>query len=411
MGRTSKNILYISMIPGIVSITYFFSLILSLPLVLTTVLIATLCTGTYIHLNREKEAEAGMSTLRSKLISYAVILLGFYMLVCGAYHEADKYGDWDAWWFWNYHAKFLARPDLWMEAYETPYPGLLSSRVSHSDYPLLLPATVGYFWRLFSTESNLIPFAVGFVFTCLIPLLIFFETYRKNIVVAAILFLFIANHTQFVNVGVSQMADIVLAFFFLGVFVAIHHYRQTGRLVYLTYCGIMLGACIWVKNEGAMLSLVFVVFMIRDLFSLKNFTRLLAGLVPLLLAYLVFKIGYAPANDIIEGQGESSLSRLTEVARYSMVFEGVKRSLDTSYPEMKALLLFYLAICAIQKDIHVRYLSIIVVCLVGYHVVYVLSPHDLEWHLNTSIDRVLLHLIPATIYVTSLKLGDLRLRG
>ena len=411
MERTSQNILFISMVMGIVSITYFFSLVLVLPLVITTLLSAGFTISIFVWIRRNSEPEVRLLSLKSKVVVYGVVMLGLYLLVAGAQQDGEKYGGWDAWWFWNYHAKYLASQQLWQEAYQIPYPGLLGARVAHSDYPVMLPATVGFFWRLFSSESNIIPFAVGFVFTCLIPLLIFFEIYRKNLAVASIVFLSIANHAFFVKVGVTQMADIVLSFFYLAAFVCVHHFRESRRPIYLTFCGIMLGSCIWLKNEGLMLSVVFVLFMFKELLPVKTLFRFLLGLLPFLLAYALFKIGYAPANDIIAAQGPSSFSKLTDLARHDFVYEGVMKSIDVNYPEMKAILVFYVVVCAIQRDIHLRYFCVILVCMIGYDLGYILSPHNTEWHVNTSIDRVLMHLIPATIYITSLKLTDIQVRS
>jgi len=43
-----------------------------------------------------------------------------------------------------------------------------------------------------------------------------------------------------------------------------------------------------------------------------------------------------------------------------------------------------------------------------YLLVYLRTPHDLHWHLSTSIDRLLLHLVPAAVICAALWLGSLR---
>lgn len=43
----------------------------------------------------------------------------------------------------------------------------------------------------------------------------------------------------------------------------------------------------------------------------------------------------------------------------------------------------------------------------GYVLVYALTPFDLRWHLGTSVDRLLLHLLPLALLVTALNTHDL----
>ncbi len=43
--------------------------------------------------------------------------------------------------------------------------------------------------------------------------------------------------------------------------------------------------------------------------------------------------------------------------------------------------------------------AIIVLQFLGYCAVFLLSPHDLEWHLRTSLGRLLLQIYPAGLFV------------
>ena len=44
--------------------------------------------------------------------------------------------------------------------------------------------------------------------------------------------------------------------------------------------------------------------------------------------------------------------------------------------------------------------------LAGYIFVYLTTPYDLAWHVNGSIDRLLIHLWPSTLLAAFLYLGD-----
>ena len=41
-----------------------------------------------------------------------------------------------------------------------------------------------------------------------------------------------------------------------------------------------------------------------------------------------------------------------------------------------------------------------------YVLTYVITPHDLQWHISTSLDRLLLHLIPLAILITAINVGQ-----
>ena len=87
MERTSQNILFISMVMGIVSITYFFSLVLVLPLAITTLLSAGFTIYIFVWIRRNSEPEVRLLSLKSKVLVYAVVMLGLYVLVAGAQQD------------------------------------------------------------------------------------------------------------------------------------------------------------------------------------------------------------------------------------------------------------------------------------------------------------------------------------
>jgi hypothetical protein len=50
----------------------------------------------------------------------------------------------------------------------------------------------------------------------------------------------------------------------------------------------------------------------------------------------------------------------------------------------------------------------IVLLLSAYFVVYLLTPYDLNWHLSTSLYRLLQHVYPALVYVLLLSFKNLK---
>jgi putative copper export protein len=56
-----------------------------------------------------------------------------------------------------------------------------------------------------------------------------------------------------------------------------------------------------------------------------------------------------------------------------------------------------------------NYQSIIVLLLMlsGYFMVYIITPHDLNWHLNTSLERLFLQLLPSVIFIFFMNLNNI----
>lgn len=60
--------------------------------------------------------------------------------------------------------------------------------------------------------------------------------------------------------------------------------------------------------------------------------------------------------------------------------------LGLSYPEQYKISIYISSI-------------VLLLMLMGYFMVYIISPHDLVWHLNTSLERLFLQLLPSAIFI------------
>ncbi len=411
MQKTSIFLLYLSLLIGSASVLYFMSLVVGIP-VLIVAIIWIVCA--YVGF---KNITTGLFDLKQNVAddskdyrwAYLILIAGLCFIVSSCYEQAEKYGGWDAWWFWNYHAKFLSTPDVWAQAYlppEVKQHDLLSPRVSHADYPLMLPASVAFFWRLFNTQSCLIPYGIAFLFTCIIPVTIFLETYRKNMMISSILYLALANSAVFNQIGISQMADIILAFFYLASFILMHHFIVSGNSHYLVLCGITLGLAIWTKNEGLVLAVIFIIFYLPKLWHRISFLKLVSGMAVPLATFVLFKAAYTPSNDMIENQGLKTLAQISDLSRYQLIYDSLWTVINRDYPAIKVGLTIYIIMAIFHKGLFTKELLIILFSLFVYLFTYLLTPHNLEWHVNTSLTRILIHLIPATVYIFSLSLSE-----
>ena len=126
-----------------------------------------------------------------------------------------------------------------------------------------------------------------------------------------------------------------------------------------------------------------------------------------MLAVLVaFKVGIAPPNDLVAGtSGSTALGRLTDASRYGVVFSHWFAEV-TRFSHWSFLLPIAMTLAVVGRRRDAASFGVGAVLLLvaaAYTAVYVLTPHDLVWHLRTSIDRLHLHLYPALLVLVALR--------
>lgn len=391
MHRLTLLICYFGLLTGSTGSLYFLSLAAGLPFVLTVIL----CLGAGMllyagmhRLMRSVPPEHDVFTRREGAVLCGAILF----LSAECLFLARKWGDWDAVYIWTLHARFLKSPERWTTLFGY-------TRFAHPDYPMNLPANVAFWWRLTGgAERQAVPFAFSFLTTLLAPVLLYVRLCRQHLGMALLALAIFATNTFYLNIGLIQCADVALAFFLLCALICLEEYRRRGTGAYAALCGALLGCCLWTKNEGIMLSLVFGLFYGRTLLSGKGWS-FLAGIALPLLALLVFKTGYAPANDLVQGQRGHQLSQLLDKERYKLIFAAIGQKMEERFYVLQLALLGYAFYCAFTQRLPAKGLVFVLACMGGYFAVYLLTPHDLSWHLSTSLDRLMLHLMPVTVYL------------
>lgn len=394
MNKAGNYILFSGAAAACTSILYFFSLLPGLPFPVTVAAMLAL-----LYLLYRWFPKAGADEGTRSLWAYAILALGLYLISSKAIALAAKHGEWDAWAIWNLHAAFLSDTHYWKN--------MLHNTAGHPDYPLCMPALLAFFRNLFAGHlPNTLSFTISIWFTLCIPVLIYTSLYRKNMVIAAAALLLIASDDFFIARGVSQYADTLLAFFFLAAFCCIDAAKTDKK--YIALCTFMLGCCIWTKNEGIVLAGIFALFYAKTFLKRTHIIQALAGIALPMGAWLVFKLAYAPANDMVQGLGNDTGSLLFAGSRYHMIWDLFKVNLNKNFIYLKTGFYLYLLRCILQKEWPGRQMLLLLCCLLAYFMIYVITPRDLQWQLSTSQDRLMHQLMPAMAYVIARKLSDLQ---
>lgn len=354
-------------------------------------------------------------SLLSSLVSFAVSV------------AQEPHGKWDAWLIWNMHARFIYRAgEHWQNYFHS---GL---SWTHPDYPLMLPLSIVRSWNYMGAESLSVPIAVAFLFTCaLIGLVVSSLVMLRSESQGYLGGLVLLGSPFFMLMGASQLADIPLAFFLLAAVVLLFvHDRLTERChSILILAGFAAGLMAWTKNEGLMI--LFAVILVRFFVvaagedswkgAVKQIFWLMAGLVPVLLVVAVFKMHLAPSTDLFIDQNIQKIwVRLTDLQRYKTILHAYVQTgltFTQGIPDIRTgfrlnlgiagivLLAVYLLLSgtSVERKDKGNILCVLMITLItlgSYFAVYLITPHDLDWHLMTSLNRLLLQLWPTIIFIT-----------
>lgn len=342
-----------------------------------------------------------------KIAFYTLLLLNGLAFFFHAVRE--PHGGWDAWGIWNLKARFLFRgASHWQDALSPLLEG------SHPDYPWLLPATIATLWHLLGRETTVVPNLVSFFFTFGTVGLLFFGLKKiTNKTQAYMGGIVLMGTPIFMIIGWSQMADIPLAFFFLATFLlfCLHDVSSAPNQKLLILAGFTASLGLWTKNEGILFVLALFIARIRTLKEMLFFSL---GLAPLLFLLLYFKTFLAPPNDILAGiHFQTILNNLLEPSRHLQILGAFYKQLgDRIWNWFPLFLIFYALVLKtqIEKNLLAYFKTsslAILIQLAGYYSIYLLTPRELTWHLNTSLYRLLLQLWPSFLFnyflVVSLK--------
>lgn len=331
----------------------------------------------------------------------AVLGLAVAAAVAGmlfTFHEFPR-GEWDAVDIWNARALAFLR---------APLPDALR-HAHHADYPLLLPLAVFGLWS-WTGATPLVPMALATLFAAASAGLLYSAVARmRGRVPAAICTAVLLASPSFAHHAASQRADVALAGFVLAAAVALvaHGTRPEPRLLGLA--GVALGGALWTKNEGILVTAVMAGcwWLGAGRPGARRVAPLLLGAAPFALALLHHKLTCGSGTDLFVEQRAGLWERLAQPARWATI--GGAFVVQGSYFWLAggALALYFRRRLPGRLPREARFLvPALGIVLAGYASVYALTPHDLAWHLETSLGRLLLQLWPLTLLILGLGARD-----
>jgi hypothetical protein len=339
-------------------------------------------------------------------VSFAFVMAGLVTVA-----ESAPYGDWDAWSIWNLRAKFLSGLSGPFQGFTTsPYTG-------HGDYPLLLPGFIAQVWAAQGGTPQWVPAATGLVFLFAILALLFgVLAVLRTTSTALLAGLAALSAVSFLYLTVMQYADLPLACYYLAavalVVLGLHSTERSRRT--LALAGVFASFAAWTKNEGLLFLLVLTVCVFLLPALREGWKRGLAAAapfalsaLPVLLVTLGFKLLFAPTPDrLLRQSAEQLVQRAADAGRWGAIAKAFALEVWTFGQPWSHLLLLAILAVALRFRLEPRLATgvataalALALVLGGYYAVYLFTPENLAWHLETSLSRLYGQLWPSFLLV------------
>jgi len=340
-------------------------------------------------------------------LSFAIVFLTS-MILLSLYIIHNPHGMPDAWGVWNLRARFIFRSgEYWANAFSS-----VLHWAHHTDYPLLIPCIVARFWQVLGHETQVVPALLSMSFTILtIFLMVSSLSILRGKSQAYLSGLVLASFGLFIHDGDNQCADIPVGFFYLATMVLLFIQERLPKNYNLSLlAGLTASLSGWTKNEGllflAAIAIARFAVAVKSEEIKNRLVQLLyfaIGTIPVMSIIIYFKVQLVPPNDLLQSLDHGHLiPRLIDLTAHVQIIKAlVNHFLYYSYS------LIMLAVCIacfgikvgeVDKNGIVTSLLTLSIMFCGFYFVYLTTPHDLTWHLKTSLERVLLQLWPTFIF-------------
>jgi hypothetical protein len=185
--------------------------------------------------------------------------------------------------------------------------------------------------------------------------------------------------------------------------VLIYLYATSKKPGLLILAGFMAGLAAWTKNEGSLFVLVTFAALVIAFFRQQPWRVLgwyALGLVFPLIIVLYFKEFLAPPSDVLGNGVARSIQQALDVSRHITILKSFGADFLSfggwgigMLPILLAYaLIFKLAPSSNPRTAYVAIGLILILQAIGYYVIYLITPYDLQWHIDFSLGRLVFQL-------------------
>jgi hypothetical protein len=342
-----------------------------------------------------------LRSLKSPLnLAFLLVVAGVAVLF-GLAVFMSPHGHEDAWFIWTLDARFIYLAQDWRTLYIPNGPGW------HPDYPLLVSLNTVFGWVLLGQDSSRVQMAVTTLFTLALPGILFSGiSIIKGTKQAVLAIIVLMASPMLFFYGSSQEADTPVAVYILASLVLTSLYFKTRMKKLLLLAGLVTSLAAWAKNEGFLFIVVNTFLVIVFLIILKQpgaFKDYAVGNAIPLGVILLFKATLPVSNDLFKS---NTLPQLLDISRYQYILQklfGTILGLGWWMPFSLILILLVYGLSVwfdIPETLTLKFVGLsLLLQLSGYFFIYLITPHDLVWHVNTSMERLLLQVFPSALFL------------
>lgn len=412
--------------PGLASIVYFAVIAMGAGgragAIGVTVLLLGSCAGIYWRLSAShlSKPAAAVNTPDQRRFPWTWVLwiavaagLLFFLLDFQAASSANPAGEWDAMSIWNLRAHYLASGDLWRRAVSSELGGHMTG-AAHPGYPLFLSAFLALEWSAAGDFSEVVPITASLLFAlAALALLGASLANRRSASLGLLAWMILFASEVFASQSAAQYSDLLQGLAFLSALVLLDAAQERDEPRLLAAAGIAIGLSCWIKNEGLPFAIAALAIGLWRFRAQKRKPVWLAiGALPGFAALAVLKLVFVQGREDMfpRTMGEAA-DKLMGAGRWWQAALGFAKAIYDAgnwwtHPVLLAALLA-LALRFVPGSELRRWMWLLIpvgVTAAAEYGLYLITTADLDWHISTSVSRLLAQLWPSLIWLFFLTL-------
>ena len=332
----------------------------------------------------------------------------FFAMDFQAAASANPAGEWDAMSIWNLRARYMASGgDVWLRAVSADIGGHATG-AAHPGYPLFLSGFVGLQWSADGGgfDQNA-PIAASFLFAFAALLLLGASlASRRSVALGLLAWLVLLASEVFVSQAAVEYSDLLQGLAFLSAIVLLDGATDTAEPRVLAAAGLAIGLSCWIKNEGlpfALAALAVAAWRFRS----KGIAWLAMGALPGFAALAVLKLAFVEGREAMFPRTMAELiAKITAAGRWWQAALGFGKAVWDAgnwwtHPVLlAALLALALRFVPAAEWRAKRWLLVpVAVTAAAEYGLYLITTANLDWHISTSVSRLVAQLWPALIWL------------
>jgi hypothetical protein len=341
-------------------------------------------------------------------------IAGVLMLVVDfqVFSQGNPAGEWDASGIWNLRARYLAGgPETWRYAVSGEIGGHMAG-ASHPNYPLFLSSFVALQWVTAGNFDSAAPAAASLLFSMGAWVLLGASLARTaSLALGLLAWLILLASGVFTSQVPVQYADLLLAFAFLASLVLLDWADRSGRSPRLLFAaGLAVGFAPWIKNEGWPFALAALGIAAWRFWG-RALSWIVLGAMPGLSATIVLKIVTEGREGTIPGTIGVALAKISDASRWWQALIGFAGAILGAGPLWAHPLILVAALAIVLRLVPAAerrargWLWIpIAATLAAEYGLYLVTTADLNWHISTSVNRLVAQVWPSLLWLVFLML-------